>query len=133
MPVLLSIEEAKDYLYDDTSSYLKKNFVSKIEEYLEYKWVYLEQKSCDICYNDYEDDTSYHEHDGVDMQEIQGEDFGVIGVLDPAVHKTYFVEQILEEFDPQTNKFIQHKTPFKVIEQQAFAKIITQYVLQGRK
>jgi hypothetical protein len=36
MPVLLSIEEAKDYLYDDTSSYLKNNFVSKIEEYLEY-------------------------------------------------------------------------------------------------
>jgi len=32
----LSIEEAKDYLYDDTSSYLKNNFVSKIEEYLEY-------------------------------------------------------------------------------------------------
>ena len=36
MPVLLSIEEAKDYLYDDTSLYLKNNFVSKIEEYLEY-------------------------------------------------------------------------------------------------
>ena len=36
MPVLFSIEEAKDYLYDFTSSYLKNNFVSKIEESLEY-------------------------------------------------------------------------------------------------
>jgi len=36
MPVLLSVDEAKDYLYDDTSSYLKNNFVSKVEEFLEY-------------------------------------------------------------------------------------------------
>ena len=36
MPVLLSIEEAKDYLYDDTSLYLKNNFMSKIEEFLEF-------------------------------------------------------------------------------------------------
>ena len=36
MPVLLSVEEAKDYLYDDNSSYLNNNFVSKLEEFLEY-------------------------------------------------------------------------------------------------
>jgi putative SOS response-associated peptidase YedK len=36
MPVLFSIEEAKDYLYDDTSLYLKNNFLSKVEEFLEY-------------------------------------------------------------------------------------------------
>ena len=36
MPVLLSVEEAKDYLYDDTSLFLKNNFVSMIEEFLEY-------------------------------------------------------------------------------------------------
>ena len=35
MPVLFSIEAAKDYLYDDASLYLKNNFVSKIEEFLE--------------------------------------------------------------------------------------------------
>ena len=36
MPVILSIEEAKNYIEEKNTNFLEKKFVSSLEEYLEF-------------------------------------------------------------------------------------------------
>jgi len=107
-----------------------------VEEYLEFKGAYL-QSHCEECKTNFdeliEEDDSYNEHDGVQLEPMNGPDLGVIGYLEPALRKTYFARAILEKFNFSNQKFVKVVTDRQKILPQTYEQILSVYFVKWRK
>lgn len=106
-----------------------------INEYLDFKWSYLQQH-CENCKNInelFKEDETYNEHDWVNLEPIKWEDPGVIWFLEPAIRKSYFVLQVLEWFNPKTQKFTTIKTNKTEIDTNSFEQVFSNYKVNWKK
>ncbi len=106
------------------------------EEYLEFKGAYL-QFYCGNCQLNFdeliEESNSYNEHDELQLESMDWPDIWVIWYLDPALRKTYFVETILEKFNPFSQKFVKISTEKQQVLFQTYKQVLSVYFVKWKK
>jgi len=118
---------------DDFENFDKDQF---LQEYLDFKWRYLESQSCKNCNidNNIEDETWYYEHEwDENLEQMEWEDMWVIWYLHPAINKSYFVKSVLEKWNSKIWQFNQIATEKEELFPNPYPEILTIYNWQAKK